>query len=94
MEQIIQITLIPLALMIVQAIKLVSPKLAPYAIGLTLVTSIMLSLTLVDWSTGLQAAILSLFTFTVQVAAGASGVYSWGKKGDTVIELQDYSDEK
>lgn len=94
MEEIIQLTLIPLALLIVQAIKTVAPKTSDYAIPIVLFVALSLSVVLVDWSLTWQGATLQLFTFAVMIASGASGVYSWGKKGDTNVELEEYLDEK
>ena len=94
MEQIIELTLIPFALLIVQAIKIVLPESSKYAIPMVLVIGVVLATLLVDWSQSWQLAMIALFSATVQIASGASGVYSWGKKSGDIVDLEDYSDEQ
>jgi len=94
MEEIIQLTLVPLVLLIVQALKTVAPKTGGYAIALVLFIALGLSTVLVDWSVSIQEALLGWLTFTVMIASGASGVYSWSKKGDVTVEIPDYADDK
>ncbi len=93
MESVIELTLIPLVLLVVQAVKAVVPSAGQYSIAIVLFVGLGLSIVVVDFNAGWQAAAIAWLAATVQIASGASGVYSWGKKGDTVVELPDYSDE-
>lgn len=79
MESIIELTLVPLVLLIVQALKTVRPQLDAYAVAVVLVVAGLLSTILVDWTSGWQTSILEMLTYTVMIASGASGVYSWSK---------------
>lgn len=79
MESVIEITLIPLVLFIVQALKVLRPQLERYAIAIVLIVAAGLSAILVDWSFDWQTAVLEMLTYTVMIASGASGVYSWSK---------------
>jgi hypothetical protein len=92
-DQLIELTFIPLALLLVQAIKVLFPRVSGYAIPLVVFIAAGLAVLLVDWTQAWQPAVIGLLTYTVQIASGASGVYSWGKKADINIELPDYSDE-
>lgn len=92
MEQIIELTLIPFALLLVQSVKIILPESSKYAIPMVLGIALVLAVLLVDWGQNWQMAIIALFSATVQIASGASGVYSWGKKKD-VINLENYLDE-
>ena len=93
MEQIIELTLIPFALLLVQAVKILFPNTSKYSIPMVLLISLGLGMLLVDWDSNLQLAIVGLFSATVQIASGASGVYSWGKKKETTVSMEDYLDE-
>lgn len=79
MESIIELTLVPLVLLIVQALKTVRPQLDRYAITVVLFVAAGMSSILVDWTEGWQVITLDMLTYTVMIASGASGVYSWSK---------------
>ena len=82
MEQIIELILIPFVLLVVQAIKVLIPRSAKYAVPMVLVVAMVLGTLLVDWSDSWQIATIALISATVQIASGASGVYSWGKRDE------------
>lgn len=94
MEQVIELTLIPFALLLVQAIKILMPRMSKYSIPVILLVGAVLAVLLVDWEQGWQMAAIAMISATVQIASGASGVYSWGKKSDMSIELPDFADDK
>jgi len=93
-ETIIAATLGPLVLLIVQAIKSFVPNLGQKAIPLTIVLSAGFASLLVNWGDPIQTALIALAAYTLGIAGVASGVYSWkAKKGDTVIQYPDFSDD-
>lgn len=92
-NEVIQTALGPLTVLIVQAVKNVVPRFEPFAIPTVLLVAGLFAALLVDWSSNIQAALLSLAVMTIQVASMASGMYSWSKKESVEITIPDYSDE-
>lgn len=77
MEEIITLTIAPAVMGLVQAIKVVAPRTARYAIPMSLIFATLFAVLLVDWSEQWQLALLSLTAITVQIATSASGIYSY-----------------
>lgn len=94
-EVVIAATLGPLVMLLVQAVKSFFPNLGQKAIPLTIFLSALTASLLVEWELALQASLIQLATYTLEIAGVASGVYSWKPKKEEVnVAIPDYSDDK